>query len=83
MATVSKRRWTYEGEIKWAHAVTYTDSGGNRRSKQFKRNKDADAYRLRVENELEAGTHTARSMSITVEAAIRLYLDDRASCGVS
>ena len=76
MASVRKRRWTYKGESKEKWVVNYTDHGGSRRQRTFRLKKEADAYRLRVENELEAGTHTPRRLSMTLQAAVEAMLED-------
>ena len=75
MASVRKRRLTYKGEPRETWVVNYTDHGGSRRQRTFRLKKDADAHRLRVENELEAGTHTPRRLSVTVDAAVEAMLD--------
>lgn len=74
MASVAKRKWTYKGREKEAWVVRYVDKGGAHRSRQFEKKKDADTHARHVENELEAGTHVARSTSLTVEKVIEEYL---------
>lgn len=74
MATVRKRTWA--GGAKSAWACEYTDLAGRRRRKTFKSKHAADHYRLSVEGELAAGTHTAPRASITVEKALKQFLDD-------
>ncbi len=76
MASVRKRRWIYKGEAKETWVVNYTDHGGSRRQRTFRLKKDANAYRLKVENELDSGTHTPRRLSVTVEAAVQAMLGD-------
>lgn len=66
MASVAKRKWTHKGQQREAWVVRYKDKGSAHRSKQFDLKKDADGYKRKVENELEAGTHIARSGSVTV-----------------
>ncbi|WP_159107372.1 site-specific integrase [Azospirillum sp. B506] len=66
MASVRKREWQYNGEVKTAWVVNYTDQSGKRRLKTFDRKKEADAYRLKVETEIEKGEHTADGSSATV-----------------
>jgi integrase len=75
MASVSKRTWTYKGETKTAWVVRYKH-GGQHRSKQFEKKKDAEKYRVRVDSERASGLHVAVSESITVQAAIDQYLAD-------
>ena len=76
MASVRKREWTHKGEPKTAWVVNYTDQEGKRRLKTFNLKKDADRYRIKVENEIEGGVHVAPSETITVAEAGLLFLDD-------
>ncbi|MBV9521115.1 MAG: site-specific integrase [Hyphomicrobiales bacterium] len=84
MATVRKRAWTYKGETKTAWVVAYTDMKGKRRQKTFEQKKTADKYRLKVETEIEKGTHLAQSQEVTIgelcEAYVR-HCEDRVADG--
>jgi integrase len=75
MASVAKRKWTHKGSTKEAWVVRYKDKGGAHRSRQFVGKKDADGYKRKVENEIEAGTHVARSQSVTIRQLMDEYLD--------
>lgn len=75
MASVRKRKWTHNGEVKSAYVVRYVDEKGVRRSKQFDKQKAADAYRRKVEAEMDAGIHVAPSDGATVAAACRGFLE--------
>jgi integrase len=75
MATVRKRTWSSGGETKTAWQATHTDQTGARRSKQFDRKRDADAWLLTVRDEVKRGVHTPESTSITVVEAAKLWLD--------
>ena len=66
MASVSKRSWTHKGVEKEAWAVRYVDEKGVRRSKQFDQKKPADAFKRKVEREIEDGTHTAAAETATL-----------------
>jgi integrase len=55
--------------------VDYKDQGGKRRSKQFKRKKDADAWATRTASEVQRGVHTPESTSVTVSEAADLWLE--------
>ncbi len=66
MASVRKRTLP-SGNI--AYQCDYIDNQGKRRSKQFKRKKEADAYRRKVEGEVAAGIHIPDRESATVQAA--------------
>ena len=84
MASVRKREWTYEGQTKEAWIVDYLDAKGKRRQKTFPKKKDADKYRLKVENELREGRHVAPGDEVTIEKLCELYLvqaEDRARDG--
>lgn len=75
MTSVRRRTWTApDGEQRTAWLVDYRDAAGKRRSKQFARKKDADAWRVGVEHQVVTGIHTPDSQSITVEAAGKQWL---------
>jgi integrase len=72
---VRKREWTTrKGETREAWVVDYTDQGGNRRLKTFKRKKDADGWASKTHVEVGAGIHIAESASVTVAAAGDLWI---------
>jgi integrase len=74
--SIRKRTWTApSGELKTAWQVDYRDSAGHRRSKQFARKKEAEAWLVNASWEVRQGTHTPDSKSITVEAAAQIWLD--------
>lgn len=76
MASIRKRTWiSPAGETNTAWLVDYRDAGGHRRSKQFTRKKEADAWLVNASWEVKQGTHTPDSKSITVEAAAQIWLD--------
>lgn len=70
MASVSKRKRTYKGKTQITWTVRYRDKSGAQRMKTCKSKKDADAYRRKVENELEAGAHIPETKGMTVGALI-------------
>ena len=83
MSSVRKRTWTSpSGEHKTAWQVDYKDSAGHRRSKQFPRKKEAEAWLVNASWEVKQGTHTPDSKSITVEAAAKIWLDQTAREGL-
>lgn len=76
MASVRKRVWiSSTGEKQAAWQVDYRDSAGRRRSKQFARKKEAEAWLSKASWEVLQGVHTPDSQSATVEHAARLWLD--------
>ncbi|RWM76681.1 MAG: hypothetical protein EOR81_21755 [Mesorhizobium sp.] len=72
MAKVRKRTLP-SGEVRWL--ADYFDAGGNRRSKQFDKRKDADAYLVKVRRDLQLGIHVTDSASITIKEAAKLWLE--------
>ena len=75
MTAIRKRRWTNAcGEQKAAWLVDYRDQSGTRRSKQFSRKKDAEAWRVGAAWQVRQGVHTHDSNSITVAKAAELWL---------
>jgi integrase len=76
MTSIRKRAWTTPGGfLKSAWQVDYKDQAGKRRSKQFTREKDADAWATKTASEVQRGLHTPDSTSITVTEAADLWLD--------
>jgi integrase len=73
MASVAKRKWLYQGVQREAWVVRYKDKTGAHRSRQFDKKKEADGYCRQVENEIEAGTHVARTQTITVRGLVEEY----------
>jgi integrase len=81
--SVRKREWKNpQGEVREAWIVDYVDSSGQRRNKNFKRKRDADAYASRVGAEMRAGTHTPDSTSLTVTEAGQLWLRTGETAGL-
>lgn len=76
MAKVSKRKWNYKGEERTAYVVRYFDQGGVRRQGTFEKFKQADAFRLRVENELANKTHIPASKTVTMAELSNLFLEE-------
>lgn len=73
MATIRKRKLTGD---KFVYQCDYRDQNGKRRSKQFARKKDADAFLVTARAEVKAGTYVHDSDSITVKKAAELWLED-------
>ncbi len=75
--SVRKRTWiTSKGVEKEAWVVDYVDKseGGKRRLKSFDKKKDAVNFAATAHMEVQAGTHTADSQSITISEAGRLWI---------
>ena len=73
MASVNKRKWTHNGVTKEAWVVRYFDEKGVRRSKQFEQKKPADAFKRKVERDIEDGTHVASEYELTVKEVCERY----------
>lgn len=75
MASVRKRKWVYNGVQKEGWEVRYFDSNtGKRPSKTFSLKKEADAFKRKVEREIEEGVHTAPSQQKVIREVADLYL---------
>jgi integrase len=81
--SVRKREWVSpQGEAREAWVVDYVDGSGQRRNKNFKRKRDADAYANRVGAEVRAGIHTPDSTSLTIAEAGQLWLQTSENAGL-
>lgn len=75
MTSIRRRTWpTPDGGEKTAWQVDYKDAAGKRRSKQFARKKDAEAWSTTARYEVATGVHTPDSQSITIERAAELWI---------
>jgi integrase len=80
--SVRKRTWkTKSGEGREVWVVDYSDKDG-RHIETFNRKKDADARHAKIAVDIQAGTHTAKSTSITVSEAGQLWLASREAAGI-
>lgn len=71
MATVRKRVLP-SGLIRWR--ASYTDGAGIRRTKQFARKSDGEAWLVEVRHDVARGLHTPGSISPTVKEAAALWI---------
>jgi integrase len=75
VATIRRRLWTSpKGEAKTAWLVDYRDNSGARRSKQFARKRDAEAWSTKAAWEVSHGFHSPDRQSITVKTAADLWI---------
>jgi integrase len=75
MSSIRRRTWTASsGEKKSAWQVDYRDTRGHRRSKQFHRKKDAEAWLTQAAWQVTQGTHTPDSQSVTVKQAGNIWI---------
>ena len=76
---VNKRTWqNQDGSPGEAWVVSYRDQGGTRRTKNFDRKRDADAFENTVNVDVRRGLHIADSQSILVSEAARQWQDSTA-----
>jgi integrase len=76
MASVRKRTWTTSSsETKTAWVVDYADNHGVRQRKHFPNKKAADAFRISIEGQMQAGTYRAAADKVTVESACESFLE--------
>lgn len=76
MSSIRKRTWkTPSGESRTAWIVDYRDAAGKRRAKQFQRKKDAESWGTKALSEVQQGTHTPDSISVTIAEAADQWLD--------
>lgn len=75
MPSIRKRNWiSQRGDRKTAWQVDYRDAAGHRRSKQFGRKKDAEAWSTQASWQVSQGIHTADSQSVTVKQAGDIWI---------
>lgn len=75
MASVAKRKWTHKGVAKEAWIVRYKD-GDAHPQRTFDKKKDADAFKRKVEQEIEEGTHVSRRSSRKLRELVTEFTDD-------
>jgi integrase len=76
---VNKRTWqNQDGSQGEAWVVSYRDQGGTRRTKNFDRKRDADAFHATVSVDVRRGLHVPDSQSILIAEAARLWLESAA-----
>lgn len=72
---IRKRAWIApDGTPKQAWLVDYRDQAGKRRSKQFARKKEAEAYADQARQEVRQGRHTHDRDSVTVAIAADMWI---------
>lgn len=76
MASVRKRKHIHKGIEKEAWVLDYVDQSGKRRLKTFAKKRDAEAHRIKVENEIDQGIHTPEKESIRLGDLCDIYVKD-------
>jgi hypothetical protein len=74
MASVRKRTWVHGDEKRSKWVCEYRDRSGAKRRKTFPTRAEAVEYKIGIEGELQAGTHTPDSVSKTVAEAGQIWL---------
>ena len=76
MASIRKREWTTaKGIQRTAYIVDYVDGRGGRQRQQFTRWKEADRFRIKIENQLSEGTYRPDANKVTIKEACEAFLD--------
>jgi len=76
MASVRRRTWkTASGETKAAWVVDYADSRGDRQRKHYLSKKAADAFRIQVEGQMQAGTYRSSADKVTLKEVCESFLE--------
>jgi integrase len=76
MAKVRKREWTTaKGVERTAYIVDYVDGRGGRQRKQFTRWKEADRFRVKIENQLTDGTYRPDADKVSVSEVCAGFID--------
>jgi integrase len=74
VATVRKRTWESEGEVKTAWIADFFDQKGKRHIKTCKTKKEADGFLVQARHEVARGVYTPESASIMVAEAAKLWI---------
>jgi integrase len=74
VASVRKRTWVSAGETKIAWVLDYTDSRGERQRETFLTKKAADARRIKIEGQLQAGTYRPDASKLTLKQVCESFL---------
>lgn len=75
MASIRKRTWTWNGARRTAWLVDYRDQSGQRRHKSFPTKKAAEQWSIRALHEVQQGTHTPASASITIAEGMAQWIE--------
>jgi integrase len=76
VASVRKRKWkTRSGEAKTAWVVDYNDNRGDRQRKHFANKKAADAFRIQIEGQMQAGTFRPNADKVTIKEACESFIE--------
>jgi integrase len=76
MASIRKRTWSSKNVTQSAWIVDYFDQSKVKRRKTFPTKKQAVDWATTALHEIKQGTHTPASISVTMERAGELWIDD-------
>jgi integrase len=82
MASIRKRTWKAGDTIKTAWVADYFDQHGKRHLKTFRQKKEADAWPVAARREVQQGTHSPASSSITVAQAGETWIGEAEADGL-
>jgi integrase len=83
MAKIVERVWTgADGTERRGWQVDFVDQHGKRQRKQFQRRRDADAHLVTARAQVQVGTFTPDSATVTIGEACQLWLDRAAAEGL-
>lgn len=75
MASIRKRTWKRDGETRSAWIVDWSDASGARHRRQFQTKRDADAFRVEIENQLRKGLFRVDAQKMTVGDLAARYIE--------
>jgi len=75
MASIRKRTWTARGVERTGWLVDYRDQAGKRHVRTFATKKEAEAWRVVALHEVQQGTHTLASTSITLAEVFERWIE--------
>ena len=75
MASIRKRLWKRGGETRSAWSVDWSDASGARHRRQFQTKRDADAFRMEIENQLRKGLFRVDAHKMTVGDLAARYIE--------
>jgi integrase len=83
MAKIVERTWKgADGTEHRAWQVDFVDQHGKRQRRQFRRRKDSDAFLVTARGQVQIGTYTPDTTSVTIGEACQLWLERAAAEGL-
>src|SRR6516164_6970897 len=75
MASIRKRTWTARGVERTGWLVDYRDQAGKRHVRTFATKREAEAWRVAAQHEVQQGTHTPASTSVTLAEVFERWIE--------